>query len=194
MPLTSPEQTFGDMARFLGLVDLVALGDSLVRKGRFSPEHLSSYAQAWSGQFKTDVEAAARLVRARVDSSPESALRVLMVLAGLPEPDIDIHIRDAEGTLRFRIDLGYEGARLAIEYDGRWHEDPERRARDETRREGLADEDGWTFLVVTGDELFNDTEALLHRIFAAARQAGVPVPDQLSDAWRQHFRVIHTAA
>ena len=98
VPITSPEQTFGDMARFLGLVDLVALGDSLVRKGRFSPEHLSSYAQAWSGQFKADVEAAARLVRARVDSSPESALRVLMVLAGLPEPDIDIHIRDADGN------------------------------------------------------------------------------------------------
>ncbi len=194
VPVTSPEQTFCDMARWLGLVDLVALGDSLVRKNRFSPHHLVSYAEGWSGQFKSDVVAAARLVRGRVDSSPESAVRLLMVLAGLPEPDIDIHIRDADGHLRFRIELGYESVRLAIEYDGRWHESDEQREKDEVRRAQLAEEDDWVFVLVTGDELYNGTEALIERIADAARRAGVSVPDRLSEAWRQHFRVIHVAA
>ncbi|WP_377644079.1 hypothetical protein [Oryzobacter terrae] len=194
VPVTSPEQTFCDMARFLGLVDLVALGDSLVRKSRLSPEHLSSYAEGWSGQFKADAVAAARLVRARVDSSPETALRLLLVLAGLPEPDIDIHIRAVDGTLRFRIELGYENVRFAIEYDGRWHEGAAQREKDRARRTHLSEEEGWTFVVVTGDELYNATETLLVRIVDAARSAGVPVPDRLSDGWRQHFRVINVAA
>lgn len=190
--VTTPMHTFCDMARFLGLVDLVALGDSLVRKGRFAPQALVAYADGWGGQFQTEVSEAARLVRDRVDSSPETALRLLLVLAGFPEPDIDIRILDADGTIRFRIDFGYEEFRLAIEYDGRWHESPEQQTADLIRRAELAT-DGWRFVVVTGDELFDDTEQLLARVVRAAREAGVPVPSRPSSAWRQHFRVIQVA-
>lgn len=192
LPVTSPGQTFCDMARYLGLVDLVALGDSLVRRNRVSPQELVGYATGWEGQFRAEVVVAARLVRGRVDSSPETALRLLMVLGGLPEPDIDIGIEDAAGTVRFRIDLGYEAYLLAIEYDGRWHDTPEQRAKDEARREHLSTVEGWTFVIVTGDDLFQEPEALLARIAAHARALGVPVPERLSDAWRRHFRVILT--
>ena len=193
LEVTSPEQTFCDMARYLGLVDLVALGDSLVRKKRFSPEHLVQYAQAWSGQFASEVVTAARLVRSNVDSSPETALRVLMVLAGFPEPEIDIHIDEADGTTRYRIDMGYKRARLAIEYDGKWHDTLEQRAKDESRRTELEVEDDWTFVIVTGDDLYGDTEGLVQRLRAAAREAGVEVPPQPSQAWRQHFRVVYVS-
>lgn len=194
LEVTSPEQTFCDMARYLGLIDLVALGDSLVRKKRFSEDELVHYALAWSGQFSTEVVAAARLVRDRVDSSPETALRLLMVLAGFPEPDVDIHIRDADGNTRYRIDLGYRGVRLAIEYDGRWHDSPEQRELDELRRTELGVEEQWTFVIVTGDDLYQQTEDLVERLRAAARAAGVDIPKRASQAWRQHFRVVHVAA
>ncbi|MGL5864937.1 MAG: hypothetical protein ACRCYX_03565 [Dermatophilaceae bacterium] len=194
LPLTSPEQTFCHMAKFLGLIDLVALGDALVRKHRFTAAHLRGYAEGWEGQFHNEVVAAARLVRERVDSSPETALRLLIVLAGLPEPDVDIRIRDADGNVRFRIDLGYEGERLAIEYDGRWHAADEQRAKDLARRTHLSDEEGWTFVVVTGDELYGGAETLLERITAAARNAGICVPNVPSQAWRQHFRVVRFVA
>ncbi len=193
LPVTSPAQTFCHMARFLGLVDLVALGDSLVRKGRCTPDELRAYAGDWSGQFHSECVDAARLVRERVDSSPETALRLLMVLAGLPEPQVDIHIRDADGSIRFRIELGYEGVRLAIEYDGRWHRDGEQPAKDAARREELG-RDGWTFLLVTADELYDDAEQLLRRLVAALHEHDIPVPDVLSSAWRPHFRVVRIAA
>lgn len=194
LPVTSPEQTFCDMARFLGLVDLVALGDSLVRRKRFSPDHLVSRAVAWDGQFRAEVVLAARLVRDRVDSAPETAVRLLLVLAGLPEPEVDIRIHDADGTVRFRLDLGYEEQRLAIEFDGRWHDTPEQRAKDATRRAHLSSTAGWIFVVVTGDELYGDTAVLLDRLVRAARAAGIAVPPRISTGWRQHFRVIHVAA
>ncbi len=55
---------------------------------------------------------------------------------------MNIRIRDADGRVRFRIELGYEGSLLAIEYDGKWHDAPEQKQHDETRRSGLSTTDG----------------------------------------------------
>ena len=64
----------------------------------------------------------------RVDSVPETALRLLMVLAGLPEPaGGHPYPMTPTESIRYRIDLGFEGVRLAIEYDGRWHDTDEQR-------------------------------------------------------------------
>lgn len=194
LPVTSPGQTFCHLARYLGLVDLVALGDRLVKKGRCSPAELVDYADAWPGQCRDEALRAARLVRTRVDSVPETALRLLMVLAGLPEPNVDIRIHDADGVLRFRIDLGFEVVRLAIEYDGRWHLTDEQRGRDEARRTELGADDGWTFLIVRAEELYEQPELLLERLATALRDHGIPVPAQLADDWRRHFRVMTAAA
>lgn len=192
--VTSPGQTFCHLAKHLGLVDLVALGDRLVKKGRISTADLVAYAEGWEGQFQVEAAGAARLVRDRVDSVPETALRLLMVLAGLPEPMVDIRLYTDEGNLRFRIELGYPGAKLAIEYDGRWHEEPEQRVRDEERRSGLSTKEGWTFVVVTAEDLYERPESLLERLCEVMRSLGIPVPAVLSDEWRQHFRVAAVAA
>jgi hypothetical protein len=194
LPVTSPAQTFCHLAKHLGLVDLVALGDRLVKKGRCTPSELVDYAESWPGQCREEARRAAQLVRDRVDSVPETALRLLMVLAGLPEPQVDIHIRDDDGRVRFRIELGYEGALLAIEYDGRWHDAPEQREHDETRRSGLSTREGWTFVVVKTEELYDFPEQLLERLAAELRAHGIQVPAVLSDDWRRHFRVVTAAA
>lgn len=194
VPVTSPPQTFCHLARHLGLVDLVALGDRLVKKGRCTPGELIAYAEAWPAQCRSEAIRAARLVRERVDSVPETAVRLLMVLAGLPEPEVDIRIHDADGEVRFRIDLGYEGVRLAIEYDGRWHDEDGQRERDEARRSGLSTDGGWTFVIVRAEDLYEEPESLLARITDELRAHGLHVPQVLSDDWRQHFRVMTVAA
>lgn len=188
LPVTGPEQTFVHLARHLNLVDLVALGDSLVRKGVTTPSGLVAYAQGWEGQCQREAVAAARLVRERVDSVPETKLRLLFVLAALPEPEVDIRIHDADGMVVFRIDLGYRAAKLAFEYDGRWHADGEQPAKDERRRHHLATEEGWRFEVFVAEDLFETPAATLERAAAALESAGIRVPRPLSDAWRPHFR------
>lgn len=194
LPVTSPGQTFCHLARFLGLVDLVALGDSLVRRGRITPEELVAYAEDWVGQCRSEALEAARLVRDGVDSSPETALRLLMVLAGLPEPGVNLRLRREDGSVRFRIELAYEDALLAIEYDGRWHEAEDQQEHDRERRQQLEAIEGWRFVVVTGDELYGAPEELLRRLWDELRSRGVVVPGQLSEAWRGHFRVVQVAA
>ena len=194
LPVTSPGQTFCHLARYLGLVDLVALGDRLVKKGRCTPTELVHYANAWPGQCRDDALRGARLVRERVDSVPETALRLLMVLAGLPEPQVDIRIYDADGELRYRIDLGFEEVRLAIEYDGRWHDTDEQREHDEARRTELSTDDDWTFVIVHAEDLYEQTEDLLERLSTELCDKGIPVPALLSDDWRRHFRVLTAAA
>ena len=194
LPVTSPAQTFCHLAKHLGLVDLVALGDRLVKKGRCTTAELVAYADSWPGQCRAEALRAARLVRDGVDSVPETALRLLMVLAGLPEPQVNIRIRDAEGRTRFRIELGYEGNLLAIEYDGRWHDATEQKVHDETRRSGLSSREGWRFVVVKTEELYACPETLLERIRDEMHSRGIPVPAVLSDDWRRHFRVATAAA
>lgn len=194
LPVTSPGQTFCHLARHLGLVDLVALGDRLVKKGRCTEAELVAYADAWPGQCREEALRAARLVRDRVDSVPETALRLLMVLAGLPEPQVDIRIYDADGELRFRLDLGFEEVKLAIEYDGRWHDTDEQREHDQTRRTELSTDDGWRFVIVRADELYQQPEQLLQRLVSELQAHGIPVPAVLCDDWRRHFRIASVAA
>lgn len=95
--VSSPAQTFLDMATVADLVDLVVFGDSLVRAGHLSPEELVEAADAWQGPGRKLARRAARLVRKGVDSPMESRLRMLIVLAGLPEPQVNVILRNIRG-------------------------------------------------------------------------------------------------
>ena len=53
----------------------------------------------------------------RAESPPESRLRVLLALAGIPA--VPQHtVRDGSGQFVARVDLAYPDRRIAIEYDG----------------------------------------------------------------------------
>src|SRR3954464_10460321 len=49
VPVTTPTQTFLDLAGQIGLVDLVVLGDSLARRRRVTPERLVEAAAGHRG-------------------------------------------------------------------------------------------------------------------------------------------------
>jgi len=179
---------FVELASLLGLVDLVAAGDALVRKHLVSPEDLRQYCDAQDAPYVARARRAASFVRAGVDSPRESAVRMLMVLAGLPEPEINIAIRDDEGNILRRYDTGFREQRLLIEYDGRQHaEDTRQWQRDLQRREEL-DRAGWRILIVTSTDLDRQPGATLARISEAMRGCGVPkTPARLRREWRRHF-------
>lgn len=137
LPLTTAEDTFVDLAAELHLVDLVVLGDSLVKAGRTTPAALVAAAAAVTGRRSAGARRAAGLVRSGVDSPMESRLRMLVVLAGLPEPVVNHIEYDDLGRWVRPFDLSYPKARLAIEYDGRQHAQSQVQwERDVDRREG----------------------------------------------------------
>lgn len=183
---TTAEDTFVDLVPELGLVDLVVLGDSLVRRGRTTTHRLTTAACAVRGQHRALALRAAGLVRAGVDSPMESRLRMLLVLAGLPEPVVDHHDVDEFGRVLRRYDLSFPGVRLAIEYDGRQHAESDHQwERDVERREQL-DNEGWRIVVVLSKGIYREPERTLERVAAAMRERGLRAT-VTSQEWRASF-------
>lgn len=183
--VTSPSDTFLDLAASLSLVDLVVLGDSLVGRRRCTPEALVDAAAA--GERRTRRAArAASLVRSGVDSPMETRLRLLVTLAGLPEPEVNIVFSDDRGEVSRRIDMGYRAHRLGLEYDGRQHAESTRQYSEDVRRREEFAGLGWLLWTAVSSDLYTAPGVALERIVAAMRLQGMR-PPPLRDHWRRHF-------
>jgi very-short-patch-repair endonuclease len=179
---------FVELAELVGLVDLVVVGDHLVRKNWITPDELVAYCATSTHRSARVARRAAAYVRADVDSPMESRLRMLLVLAGLPEPAINVRIRAGDGEVLRRYDLSFPAARVIVEYDGRQHiERVEAWESDLERREAI-DDDGWRILVVVSSGIYRSPERTLQRVWRLLRARGlVGVPARLDDVWRTHF-------
>ncbi|MBD8870946.1 hypothetical protein [Nocardioides donggukensis] len=195
MPATSrrglkaahPFRTFVDLAGWVSLVDLVAIGDAMVRVLGADPESLVAYCRDSTDYYAGPARLAASYVRTGVDSPMETRLRMLIVLAGLPEPKVNHVLYDRHGNVRRRLDLSYPGIRLIIEYDGRHHiERVEQWSADLERREELEDGD-WKVVVVTAADFYRHPTRTLERIRRSLVQRGWgPVPP-INPAWAAYF-------
>lgn len=186
VPVTLPAETFLDLARLLDLVELVVLGDSLVRRGRCSPAHLQSAAADFTGRGARRARRAAGLVRSGVDSPMETRSRMLRVLSGLPELETDIRFYDDSGRLRRRLDAGDRRTLTAVEYDGRHHVQREEQwEADLGRREQLEDED-WRIVTLISGHIYISPGTTVDRLRRIFRQRGIPVGPP-RDEWRRFF-------
>ena len=189
LPISTPEQTFLELAAAgLRLVDLVVVADGMIKVKHTTPERLGEAAAAWHGRGCRVGRRAAGLARDGVDSPMETRLRLLIVLAGLPEPRVDLILRARDGSWRRRFNLAYEPLRLIVEYDGRQHsEDTEQWLTDIDRREEL-DRRGWRLVVITREGIYNDPLRTLVRVRDALRDCGaVGLRRSFKTEWRVHF-------
>jgi very-short-patch-repair endonuclease len=188
LPITAPEQTFLDLAAGLNLVALVVLGDSLIKAGRTSAAALRHAATAWHGCGAKLVRRAARHIREGVDSVMETRLRMLLVLAGLPAPEVNFILRHPDGSWWMRFDLCYPSLKLIIEYDGRQHaEDSDQWLHDLRRREAL-DRMGWRVIVITRQDYYQAPEEVLIRVRDALIERGmVGVRRRFKPEWARHI-------
>jgi hypothetical protein len=187
--LSRPVQTFLDLAAVgLDLVDLVILGDAMVKKRLTTVDQLRTSVQTWPGLGRKAARRAADLVRKGVDSPMETRLRLLLVLAGLPEPTVNLILRADDGSWVLRFDLCYQAYRLIVEYDGRQHsDDPDQWERDIYRREDL-ERLRYRIVLVIWKGIFRDPLRTLTRVRDALIAAGATnIPRQFNDQWQRHF-------
>lgn len=125
----------------------------------------------------------------------ESRLRLLIVLAGLPEPTVNFTVRDEEGAVVMRFDLSYPDLKVIVEYDGRQHaRDDAQWGRDIYRREEL-DRRGWRLIIVRAEDIYARPDQTLNRVRDALRARGAKtLPGKFKAEWRQHFPVRRAAA
>ena len=127
----------------LGLLDLVVAGDWLIRDGRCSLIEVQDALAAAQGRDCRVARRASELVGTGSESPQESRLRLLIVLAGLPEPEANVEIADDRGLIA-RVDLYLVRWRVAAEYEGDHHRtDPDTYAKDLRRYEQLAHTGCW---------------------------------------------------
>lgn len=115
---------------------------------------------------------AARWVRVGVDSIMETRLRMLIVLAGLPEPTVGHVIRRDDGSWLHRIDLAYLGLLIAVEYDGRQHAANTAQWNKDIRRREDLENRGWRVIVVTAEGVYASPEETLERVRRILRDRG----------------------
>jgi len=99
----------------------VAVGDFLV--GHRGPTTVDALAATIlpDERFVAVARAAIDLVRVGADSAMETWLRLAVIDAGFPEPELQVEVFDDAGRFLARVDMGWRNMRIALEYDGDHH-------------------------------------------------------------------------
>jgi hypothetical protein len=103
-------------------------------------------------------------------SRPETLLRLLIVRAGLPVPALNAPVI-LQDRMTVYPDITWPEYRIALEYDGRWHDAVGQRASDSDRHERLVDA-GWIVVRIRSVELFDQPSALVARLVLRLRDRG----------------------
>lgn len=163
---TTALRTALDIGRWEPLPEAVAALDVLLGRGIVDGAELREEAARRTGRGARPALRAVGLADGRAESQPESRLRVVLTLAGLPPVPQHV-VRDALGEFLARVDLAYPELRVAVEYDGAWHAESGQFARDRRRLNRLTAA-GWTVLHVTAADL-RDPAAVVARVRALLR-------------------------
>lgn len=186
---TSLVRTLSDLSRKLSLVEAVVITDMALHAGLIQPADLREWVDCRAGRKGVG---AVRFVldsaEGAAESPMETRLRMLLVLNGLPRPEVQVTVRDERGSFLGRPDLYYREHRLGLEYDGDTH-----RASlvEDNRRQNrllLADV---RLLRFTAADVLRRSDAVVTQVRNALAQAHVnpafPSPTRVSP--RIHTRI-----
>ncbi|WP_411701418.1 hypothetical protein [Conyzicola sp.] len=182
LPIADPASTWISLGRPLGLDDMVAVGDHLVLDPLvLDPADARPYAtiaelraavDGGSGWGARAAASAIEHVREGVESRPETHLRLLLVRAGLPEPEVGVDIYDDAGKWLGRADQLFRQWKVISEYDGEQHRTSSAQYdRDETRIENFH-RAGYATVRVRKGQLFGRPHEAVERVTRALRAAG----------------------
>lgn len=170
LPVTSPLRTSWDVTLWMDLVPAVAVLDALLRDKLVTATQLMELAADRAGRHgAARATRAFKLADAGGQSPQETRLRLGLIRAGLPRPELQ-HPVPVGGRV-LHPDLCWPQYRVAVEYDGEWHDSPDSFHLDR-RRLNLLVSAGWTVLHVTSRRMRADFAAVVREVAAALRSAG----------------------
>jgi hypothetical protein len=165
--------TWCQLSAHLGLDDLVVMGDGLVaRKNPLaSMNRLRAAVSDYSGRGCRKLREALELVRPGSDSARETMLRLVVLRAGFPDPEVNGPILNSFGAKIGHGDLVFRDYRLILEYEGRQHSDNARQfALDISRLDDIMEE-RWRVIRVD-QALMARRATLLDKIDRGLRDGG----------------------
>ncbi len=177
--ISTRARTWLEMASLLPLSELVCMGDQLIRiprlefDNRLTPYTTLNELRAMVGRHRNlqgivRARKAIELMRVGADSGPETLLRLAMLDAGLPEPDLQLTLWDRPDSPS--ADAGFRSRRIAIQYDGAHHLDELQRHGDR-RRDKAFEVAGWTVLIFTQADYADGFQNAVRLIKSTLRKA-----------------------
>lgn len=157
MPVCVPSEAWCQLAAELALDELIAVADHLLTVSPLTEDatrrlllrRITATRRIGAGRL----HAALGEARGPVLSPGETRLRLLLVRAGIREPEVNGRVEDRARRLLGHADLVWTAERLVAEYEGDGHRvDRERFRRDIERYENFRDA-GWEVVRVTADDL-----------------------------------------
>lgn len=169
--VTTPERTWLDLARSRPLADALAAGDAGMRAGAFTPASLEAAHQRIAGLPGCRFAARALPLLSALRESPfESASFAGFIDWGLPLPEMQVVIHDADGFVA-RVDFLWRDARVIGEADGALKYEHRGVLLAERRREQRLRELDYSVVRWTWDELMNEPWKVRLRLLQALRLA-----------------------
>jgi hypothetical protein len=170
LPVTTPARTAFDLGRHLPRGQAVARLDALMRATPFSVEDVISLARRYRGaRGLRRLKAVLPLVDGGAASPKETWLRLLLIDAGFPTPTTQIPVADGWRLVGL-VDMGWEGVKVAAEYDGDQHRvDREQYVKD-MRRLPKLERLGWIVIRVIAEDREGD---IIARVDLVLRQRGL---------------------
>lgn len=151
---TSIERTWCDLAACgLTVAELVAAGDRALwrRDPRTTRHELNAAVARYDGRRGIRLmRGALPLLSDASDSAAESELRVAILEAGFPAPDVNAVVR--VGGAVIHPDLSWPSRRVAIEYEGDHHRTDRDQWNSDIRRQTMLNDAGWSVYRATAED------------------------------------------
>jgi very-short-patch-repair endonuclease len=169
--VTSPLRTAFDLACRGSLVERVVAVDALANVQGFAPDNLLTFcAQNPGARGSIDLAEVLALADRRAASPMETRLRLLLVLGGLPRPQVQWPVQDPRARSVAWLDLAYPEALVGVEYDGAVHTHPDAVLRDIGRHTALLDQ-GWQVFRYTKHDVRDRPELIVAQVGRALARA-----------------------
>jgi very-short-patch-repair endonuclease len=169
--VTSPVRTAYDLARRGDLVERVVAVDRLANVHRFNPDLLLNftvhYPRLRGNESVPDVLAHADR---RAGSPTETRLRMLVVQAGLPRPEVQWPVQDEQARTAVWLDLAWPQHLIGVEYEGADHTRPHQVLRDAGRYTALVDK-GWRIYRYTAFAIRHRADLIIEQLTRALRRS-----------------------
>jgi very-short-patch-repair endonuclease len=196
LPATSALRTVVDLGGSDPLTDGVVAVDLALHFGLVTIADLRMHIAEHPGaKGVARLRRAVELAEPKTESAMETRLRILLVLARLPRPEVQVSIHDDRGRFLGRPDLLYRLQGLAIEYDGGNHRD--RLVEDNRRQNGLIAA-GLRVLRFTAADVYGNPDLIVIQVrhALAARHSGTDgrTPKGEPATWAQMVAVSPPAA
>lgn len=158
--ITAPLRTVCDLGSRKDLLESTVAIDMALHSGLMTCPTLGGHIERHAGAKGIKrLRRAFELADERSESPMETRLRLQLVRAGLPRPEVQAELRDSARRFVGRADLYYPDVRLVIEFDGQNHRE---RLGSDMRRQNAIVNAGYHILRFTAADVLEGGSAPAH--------------------------------